>query len=94
MLEKIQVALFPMRCKGRDCKRQEVLKEPVHIKVSVTGGENENERGIAIKVECPHIIGAFADRCDASHPGRETADNCVSCPYVLDLPHAMDKVVS
>ena len=88
----LQSIVFPVQCKGRNNRGWDVLRKPVEVKVFVTG--LESARGIDITVECPYITGLVEDRCGASHRGKEKKNNRVPCPYVLELPLRMDKVVS
>ena len=81
-------ATFRIECKGRNVKRQEVLKEPVNVRVEVWGRSNSDT--IEINVHCPHNTEGHGQRCKASHPGRDKVGKGIHCAYSLDLPHAMD----
>lgn len=84
----ITSVVFPFECKGRNVARQEVLTDPIQVKLIICGFEDK--KTIAIHVECPHNVGSHGQRCKASHPGQDKVGDGVSCPYSLDLPYAMD----
>ncbi len=81
--------VFHVLCKGRNSERKEVLAEA--IRVDVHARLAEDERSIAIHVNCPHNTGGHGQRCKASHPaGIDKIGKGVHCAYSLDLPYAMD----
>ena len=65
-----------------------VLSKAVKVKVEVS---QMGDEFISIGVDgCPHNTGSHGHQCKASHPGQDKVGAGVFCPYVLDLPHAMD----
>ena len=80
--------VFHVLCKGRNSARKELLAEAV--RVDIHARLQENEKSIAMHVNCPHNTGGHGQRCKASHPGQDKVGEGVHCAYSLDLPHAMD----
>jgi len=80
-------ACFPIRCKGRDEERKEVLDKPVDVKVNIS---KIADRYISFDVDCPYNTGAHGQRCKASHPGVDKIGEGITCAYSLDLPYAID----
>ena len=84
-LEKV----FPIKCCGRDVSGEAVFVEPIAVKVRVSQAHGD-ERNISLFVECPHNTGGHGQRCKASHPETDKADEGVACAYSIDIPYAID----
>jgi hypothetical protein len=72
---------IPIKCKGRDKDKKEVLQVRVNVTVDINNHPPSNL--ITINVECPHSCGSHGGGCKAS--GVE-----VTCPYSIDLPYGRD----
>ncbi len=79
----IDEQFFSIKCKGRNKKCDEVLKEAIDVKVIFV---KENETDIYSKVECKYHI--KPDGCKAAHP--KAADTDIICPYACELPDTME----
>lgn len=81
---------FPIECRGRDRNGREVLKKPVRVEVVVS--QNPGDRkNIHMSVQgCPHLTGGHGQRCKASHPKRDKAEEDVFCSYSADIPYALE----
>jgi hypothetical protein len=81
-------ASFQIECRGRNERREKVLKDPVRVEVTVSQSPGSNMIGSTVK--CPYNTGGHGDRCKASHPDRDKVGDGISCPYAVDLPYAVD----
>ena len=78
---------FSLQCRGRNEVREEVLKEPVAVELTVSC---RDARTISLSVKCPHNTGGHGQRCKASHPAIDKVGDGIQCPYAVDLPYAFD----
>lgn len=81
--------IFSVSCSGRDARGNEVLQIPVAVSVRV--GQSAGEKNIRVSVECLFNTGGHGQRCRASHPKVDKVGSGVGCPYVLDIPYALEK---
>lgn len=81
-VEKFVEQNFPIECKGRDSRGNEVLSEPVKVVVNIHKSPGSND--ISSNVRCQYNSGGHGQKCDASG-----SDNA-GCPYAFDLPYALE----
>ncbi len=82
--------IFPIKCRGRDLEKKEVLPEPMAVEVSVHQSIGD-EKNILLSVKCPYNTGGHGQRCKASHPKVDKIGDGIGCPYAIDIPYALDK---
>lgn len=80
--------IFPIKCKGRDICMDEILDEPVDVKLKIYKSPGSNS--ISSIVDCPHNTGGHGQRCKASHPNKDKVGNGIICPYSFDIPYALE----
>jgi len=80
---------FPVQCKGRDNKGNEVLEEAIEVTITVYKGSGSNT--LSSSVNCPYNTGGHGQRCNASNPEINKVRKGVVCPYAFDLPYALEK---
>ncbi len=91
-IDKYVQQVFPIECMGRDINGNEVLAEPVEVKVRIYKFLGNNT--ISSEVECPYNTGGHRQRCKASHPKIDKillVGEGVGCPYSFDIPYALEK---
>lgn len=81
--------IFPIKCRGRDASGNEVLDDPIEVKVSIHQRFGNGE-DISSDVECPYNTGGHGQRCKASHPDADKISSGIYCPYSFDIPHAFE----
>jgi hypothetical protein len=79
---------FPIKCKGRNEEGEEVLKEPVDVKIEIY--MHQGSSMISSNVTCPYNTGGHGQRCKASHPGVDKVGEGVTCSYSFDIPYALE----
>ena len=80
--------IYPIQCRGRDRKGNEVLETPVEAEVKIY---NSGSNTISSDVECPYNTGGHGQRCKASHPDVDKKWGGIGCPYSFDIPYAFEK---
>ena len=75
--------VLKIKCRGRDFDRRKVLDSPVDVKVLIYQ-PLDGEDVISSRVECEYNCGGLGNNCSASGTSNGY------CPYVFDIPHAMD----
>lgn len=85
---KMENKNFHIMCKGRDASYKETL--PKEIPVTVYVRLREDQKTIAMSVDCPHNTGGHGQRCKASHPGVDKVGDGILCPYSADIPRVID----
>lgn len=83
--------IFPIKCRGRDEARKEVLSEPVEVFVNVHQSPGV-DTSISASVKCQYNTGGHGQRCKASHPYVDKKRNGVICPFSFDVPYIFDSL--
>ena len=78
---------YPIHCKGRNSKGEEVLTKPLEVNVRIDKSPGSNT--ISSTVDCKYNTGSHGERCKASHP---KVGEGASCPYSFDTPYAFDNL--
>jgi hypothetical protein len=82
--------IFPVECKGRDIKGNDVLEQPTPVNVTIS--KSPDSSMLSSTVACFYNTGAHGERCKASHPNQDKKyKNGITCPYSFDIPFALEK---
>lgn len=74
---------IPIKCKGRNLFRAEVLAEAQNIDVIILASKGGDS--ISISVKCPHSVGNPNQMCAASLPLNKKIGTSIPCAFCLDL---------
>ena len=82
--------IFPIECRGRNEKKEEVLETSIEAKVKISKSPGSNI--LSSIVECQYNTGGHGQRCKASHPEVDKVGEGILCPYAFDIPYAFDYI--
>jgi len=88
-LDKCVEKIFVIKCRGRNFKGKEALRDPIEARITIYQRRGDKEN-ISSLVDCPYNAGGHGQQCKSSHKHVDKITHGIICPYSFDIPYALE----